>query len=170
VTRAPQGSLYRLDARGCSAMAAGIRIPNSLSWSPDGRYMYFADSLTRMIHRYAFDPASGELGERKLFCTIEPPAIPDGATVDAEGCVWCALYDGWRIACIAPEGRMARSIELPVQRPTSVQFAGPNLDVLLVTTATQRLSAEELAAQPLAGALLAVDAGVKGVPEARYAG
>jgi sugar lactone lactonase YvrE len=170
VTREPQGALYRLDARGCSAVAGGIRIPNSLAWSPDGRHMYFADSLTRVIHHYAFDPASGELGERTLFCTIEPPAIPDGATVDAEGCVWCALYDGWRIACVAPDGRVVRSIELPVQRPTSVQFAGPNLDVLLVTTATQRLSAEELAAQPLAGALLALDAGVRGVPEARYAG
>jgi sugar lactone lactonase YvrE len=89
-------------------MQTGIRIPNSLCWSPDGRTMYFADSPTRTIFAYPFDPATGELGERRDFATVEAPAIPDGATVDAEGFVWCAHYDGWRIVRFAPAaGRCA---------------------------------------------------------------
>ena len=84
--------------------------------------------------------------------------------------MWCAHYDGWRIVRFAPDGRIDRLIELPVQRPTSVQFGGPDLDVLFVTTATQKLSPEELAKQPLAGALLALEPGAKGLAEARYAG
>jgi len=171
VTREPEGSLYRLDpARGCVAMQTGIRIPNSLCWSPDGRTMYFADSPTRTIFAYPFDPATGELGERREFATVEAPAIPDGATVDAEGFVWCAHYDGWRIVRFAPDGRVDRVVDLPVQRATSVQFGGPGLDVLFVTTATQKLAPEQLAKQPLAGALLMLDVGVKGLAEARYAG
>jgi sugar lactone lactonase YvrE len=171
VTREPQGTLYRLDAaHGCSPMQTGIRIPNSLCWSPDGRVMYFSDSLLRTIFAYPFESASGELGERREFAVVEPPAIPDGATVDAQGFVWCAHYDGWRIVRFAPDGRIDRVVDLPVQRPTSVQFGGPGLDILFVTTATQKLTPHERAAQPLAGALLALDAGVKGLPEARYRG
>jgi len=170
-TREPEGTLYRLDpARGCVAMQTGICIPNSLCWSPDGSVMYFADSPMRTIFAYPFDTATGELGERREFVTVEPPAIPDGATVDAEGFVWSAHYDGWRVVRFAPDGRIDRVIELPVQRPTSVQFGGPDLDLLFVTTAMQKLSAEELAQQPLAGALLALEPGVRGVPEARYPG
>jgi L-arabinonolactonase len=170
-TREPEGTLYRLDpARGCTAMQTGIRIPNSLCWSPDGSVMYFADSPMRTIFAYPFDAATGELGARREFVTVEAPAIPDGATVDAEGFVWSAHYDGWRVVRFAPDGRIDRVIELPVQRPTSVQFGGPDLDVLFVTTAMQKLSAEELAKQPLAGALLALEPGVRGVPEARYTG
>jgi sugar lactone lactonase YvrE len=171
VVREPTGTLYRLDARrGCVAQFNGIRTPNSLAWSPDGRVMYFADSRSHMIHAYAFDIASGELGAKRVFFTVEPPAIPDGATVDADGCLWSALYGGGRIVRITPDGRLDRTIALPVDQPTSCQFVGPNLDVLFITTAKQRMSEAQLAQQPLAGALLAVDVGVKGVPEARYQG
>jgi sugar lactone lactonase YvrE len=171
VTRDPVGTLYRLDAgHRCVAMERGIRIPNSLCWSPDGALMYFADSLSRTIFAYPFDVATGELGARRVFATIEPPAIPDGATVDREGFVWCAHYDGWRIVRFSPDGRIDRTLELPVQRPTSCQFGGPALRTLYITTASQKLSREELARQPLAGALLALETDVMGLPEARYAG
>ena len=171
VTRDPEGALYRLDpARGCVAVEHGIRIPNSLAWSEDSGTLYFADSPLRTIFSYPFDPATGEIGVRRPFVSVEAPAIPDGATVDAEGCLWSAHYDGWRIVRFTPDGRIDRVIDLPVQRPTSCQFGGPNLDVLFVTTARQKLTAEALAKQPLAGALLALDVRVKGVPEARYAG
>ena len=90
--------------------------------------------------------------------------------LDAEGFVWSALYGGSRVVRIAPDGRVDRTIELPVEQPTSCQFAGPNLDVLFVTTARQRLTQEQLAQQPLAGALLAADVGVRGLPETRYRG
>ena len=164
VTRDPEGALYRLDpVRGCVAMDRGIRIPNSLAWSVDSRTLYFADSPLRTIFSYPFDPATGEIGQRRTFATVEPPAIPDGATVDAEGCLWSAHYDGWRVVRFMPNGRIDRVIDLPVQRPTSCQFGGPDLSVLFVTTASQKLTPEELATQPLAGALLALDVRIKGV-------
>jgi L-arabinonolactonase len=171
VVREPAGTLYRLDPqRGCVAQFNGIRTPNSLAWSPDGRIMYFADSRSQVIHAYPFETATGELGTPRVFHTVEPPAIPDGATVDADGYVWSAMYGGGRIVRIAPDGRVDRTIDLPVEQPTSCQFVGPNLDVLFITTARQRLTEEQLAQQPLAGALLAVDVGVRGLPEARYRG
>jgi len=171
VTRDPEGTLYRLDpVRGCVSMERGIRIPNSLAWSVDSRTLYFADSPLRTIFSYPFDPATGEIGAPLSFATVEAPAIPDGATIDAEGCLWSAHYDGWRVVRFMPDGRIDRVIDLPVQRPTSCQFGGPDLRVLFVTTARQKLTPQELATQPLAGALLALDVGVRGVAEARYVG
>jgi L-arabinonolactonase len=171
LVREPSGTLYRLDPqRGCVAQFNGLRTPNSLAWSPDGRIMYFADSRSQVIHAYPYEPATGELGAPRVFHTVEPPAIPDGATVDAEGFLWSALYGGSRVVRIAPDGSVDRTIELPVEQPTSCQFAGPNLDVLFITTARQRLTQEQLAQQPLAGALLAADVGVRGLPETRYRG
>jgi sugar lactone lactonase YvrE len=171
LVREPSGTLYRLDPqRGCVAQFNGLRTPNSLAWSPDGRIMYFADSRSQVIHAYPYEPATGELGAPRVFHTVEPPAIPDGATVDAAGFVWSALYGGSRVVRIAPDGSVDRTIELPVEQPTSCQFAGPNLDVLFITTARQRLTQEQLAQQPLAGALLAADVGVRGLPETRYRG
>jgi L-arabinonolactonase len=171
VVREPVGTLYRLDpGRGCVAQFNGIRTPNSLAWSPDGRTMYFADSRSQLIHAYPFDTDTGEIGAPRVFFTVEPPAIPDGATVDADGCVWSALYGGGRIVRITPEGRVDRTIELPVAQVTSCQFGGPDLDVLLITTASQRMTADQLAQQPLAGALFAAEVGVKGLPEPRYRG
>ncbi len=168
--RLPDGTLYRFDPSGCVAVESGITIPNSLCWSPDARVMYFCDSWTRTICAYDFDPATGRAANKRPFATTVAPSIPDGATVDAEGCLWCAEYDGWRITCFAPDGRRLRSVELPVQRPTSCMFGGPDLGTLFVTTATQKLSPEELAKQPLAGALLAIDVGVRGLPETRFDG
>lgn len=171
VTRDPEGTLYRLDpVRGCVSMERGIRIPNSLAWSVDSRTLYFADSPLRTIFSYPFDPATGEIGAPLSFATVEAPAIPDGATIDAEGCLWSAHYDGWRVVRFMPDGRIDRVIDLPVQRPTSCQFGGPDLRVLFVTTARQKLTPQELATQPLAGALLALDVGVRGMAEARYVG
>jgi len=171
VTRDPEGTLYRLDpVRGCVSMERGIRIPNSLAWSVDSRTLYFADSPLRTIFSYPFDPATGEIGAPLSFATVEAPAIPDGATIDAEGCLWSAHYDGWRVVRFMPDGRIDRVIDLPVQRPTSCQFGGPDMSVLFVTTARQKLTPQELATQPLAGALLALDVGVRGVAEARYVG
>ena len=169
ITRGPEGSLYRLDDRHiCVKVSSGIQIPNSLAWSPDGRTMYFADSLEYTIYAYEFDPESGTLGERRTFAQTVPPAIPDGSAVDADGYLWNAEYNGWRITRYTPDGSIDRRVELPVQNPTSCTFGGPDLTILYVTTATQRLTAEELASQPLAGAVLAFNTYVRGLPEPRY--
>jgi L-arabinonolactonase len=171
VTRGPVGSLYCLDAwRRCTAMFGGVRAPNSLAWSPDDRTMYFADSYLETIFAFGFDPATGALGEQRTFAHVQPPGMPDGSTVDAEGFLWNAEYDGGRVTRYAPDGRVERVIELPLQRPTACAFGGPDLETLYITTACQKLTPAERARQPLAGALLALDVGVHGLPEGRYTG
>ena len=170
ITRAPEGVLYRLDRRGeLVETLAGICIPNSLAWSPDGRTMYFADSLLYTIFAYDFDPVLGRMGEKRVFATTQAPGFPDGSTVDAEGFLWNAQFNAARIVRYASDGRIDRIIDLPLQRPTCCAFGGPTLETLYVTTASQNMSPEALQAEPLAGALLALDVGVRGLPEPRFA-
>jgi L-arabinonolactonase len=172
VPRTPSAALYRLDPDlRCHRMAEGITTANGLAWSPDDRVMYFADSPTGEIAAYDFDLATGALGRRRRFAAVpEAAGRPDGAAVDREGYLWSANFDGWRITRYAPDGRVDRVITLPVQRPTSCAFGGPGLDVLYVTSATYRLSEAERARQPRAGGLFALDVGVRGLPEPRFAG
>jgi L-arabinonolactonase len=170
-TRAPHGTLYRLDPDlACTSVLTDIDIPNSLCWSPDGATMYFSDSPLHTMSAYPFDSATGTLGARRIFAQVEPPAVPDGATVDAEGFVWCAHWGGWRVVRTAPDGRVDRVIELPVAHPTSCAFGGPDLATLFVTSARQPLDAAGRAAQPLAGAVMALDVGTRGLVEPRFAG
>jgi L-arabinonolactonase len=170
--RTPVGALFRLepDFR-WHRLLEGITVSNGLAWSPDDRTLYFTDTPARVIWAFDFDLERGRLGRRRLFATVpEGAGYPDGATVDAEGCLWSAHFDGWRVTRYAPDGRVDRVVPLPVQRPTSCAFGGRALDVLYVTTARLRLDPEGLRRQPLAGALLALDVGVRGLPEARFAG
>lgn len=165
------GSLYRVE-RGVSArVLADIAIPNGPCWSPDDRTFYFADTPTGCIRAYAFDAATGELGAAAAFVDDGVlPGRPDGATVDSEGFVWSARYGGGGIARIDPRGRVERFLALPVSQVSSCAFGGRDFDVLYVTTSRQKLDDAALAREPLAGALLAVDPGVRGVPETAFAG
>src|SRR5882672_3525479 len=157
--REPTGALYRLSPGGaCERRRTGITVPNSLAWSPDGRTMYFADSPRRTIWAFDYDGASGEPSNERVFVTTEA-GFPDGSCVDADGCVWNAEYGGWRVVRYTPAGKIDRVIALPVQNPTCCCFGGTNLDVLYITTATQRLGKDELEKQPLAGSVLALRPG-----------
>jgi sugar lactone lactonase YvrE len=169
VTRGPEGVLYRLDGPRLTPVLSGICIPNSLGWSPDGRTMYFADSLQYTIYSYDFDPEAGTMGSRRVFATTTKPGFPDGSAVDAEGCLWNAEFNAWRVVRYAPDGRIDRVIDMPTHRPTCCTFGGPDLDILYITTASQQMTAEEMAKQPLAGALLATKPGVRGLLEPRLA-
>lgn len=169
-TREPVGELFRVDERGAVSIEAGIRVPNGTCFSPDGRTMYFADSDLQTIFTYALDPGTGALGERREFAKTTLPAVPDGATVDEQGHIWVAEYGGWCIKRYAPDGSVDRVFDMPVQNPTSCTFGGRNLDTLYITTASQRLTPDELAKQPFAGALLAFQPGVRGLPEPLFRG
>jgi sugar lactone lactonase YvrE len=160
------GHVYRLDPNGTLAtIDSGYTIPNGFAWSPDDRTMYLADSHLSTIYAYDFDAASGEARNRRPFARTAEGAMPDGATIDAEGYLWSANVGGWGIARFAADGTLDRRLELPVQRPTSVIFGGDDLRTLFITTASRRLSPEQLAAQPLAGAILAVRVDVPGLTE-----
>lgn len=171
VVRGPDGILYRIEpARGFVPVLEDITVPNSLCWSPDGRTMYFADSPRLTLWAFPFDPASGELGERRVVYRTLAPGVPDGAAVDAEGCIWFAVHGAWQIIRCTPEGELVQVIKVPAQLPTAVAFGGPDLRTLYVTTKTYQLSGTELESQPLAGALLALDMNVRGLPEPRFRG
>ena len=171
LTRAPEGSLFRLDAQGLHEVVGGIAIPNSLAFSPDGRTMYFADSLQHRIDALDYDPATGQRGAARVVATIEPPAFPDGSCVDADGCLWSAQFHNARLVRYAPDGRIDRTLAVPMQRPTCCTFGGDDFGTLYVTGVSHSTSDAERAADPLAGALIAFDIGgawgIHGLPETR---
>lgn len=168
--RAGRGWLYRLAGRQLCAVFGGLDIPNSLCFAPDGRVMYFTDTPTRTIWAFPYDPASGALGERRVFARTPDDESPDGATVDSAGFLWSARYHGGRVVRHAPDGSVDRVIEVAARQVTCCAFGGPGLSTLFITTAAQNLSAGQLAAQPSAGHVLAVEVGVAGLPEPRFAG
>ncbi|HEY3245533.1 MAG TPA: SMP-30/gluconolactonase/LRE family protein, partial [Phycisphaerae bacterium] len=120
------GNLYVVDAKlGARKIDSGIICSNGPAFSPDGRTAYFADSYVRRIFRYDIDPQTGAVGPRRAFATIPDEAgFPDGMTVDVEGFLWNAHWDGWRVTRYAPDGRIDRVVKLPVPRPTAPAFGG----------------------------------------------
>jgi sugar lactone lactonase YvrE len=133
--------------------------------------MYFTDSMVRTIWTYEFDPATGALGERRVFATLAAnDGVPDGLTVDSEGFVWSAVWDGWRVLRYAPDGTIERTIRMPVQRPSSCMFGGPDLKTLYITSACVELGWDALKNGPLAGSLFALSTDVAGLPEAPFGG
>jgi L-arabinonolactonase len=169
---APIGRLYRVtpDLQ-FAAFEDDIIMPNAIAWHPDNTRMYFADSWVGTIWVYDFDADSGTVRNRRAFTTLdEKLGKPDGATVDSEGYLWYARMHGWAIARHAPDGTLDRIIELPAQRVTSLGFGGDDLRTIYITTGTLRLEPHELAAQPLAGAILSVRVDVPGIAEPAFAG
>lgn len=170
ITRAPEGTLFCLEGAGpLQAVRHGVCIPNSLAFSPTGDTLYFADSLHYRIYAHDYTLATGRMGEPRVFAESRPPAFPDGSAVDAEGFVWNAEFNGGRLLRYAPDGRIDREIALPVDRPTCCAFGGPGLDILFITSTSQGMDEAARQAHPMAGALMAIRPGVRGLPEPRFA-
>lgn len=163
----PTGNLYRIEGlQRCTRVEGGFVIGNGLGWSPDNRVFYFTDSAARRIYAYDFAIDTGEISNRRVFAAVpEDAGFPDGLCVDADGHVWSAHWDGWRVTCYAPDGRIARVVPMPVPRPTSCAFGGEDLGTLFVTTARVGLDAAALARSPDSGAVLAIRTGAQGLPE-----
>jgi sugar lactone lactonase YvrE len=166
------GNLYRLDADlTVHRMEEGLRCPNGMAWSPDDRLMYLCDTWTRRIFVYDFDAGDGVPRNRRLFAQLpEREGFPDGLTVDADGGIWNAHYDGWRITRYTPAGKVDCVIPMPVQHVTSLTFGGGDFRTLYITSACLRLSDEQRAAQLDAGHVFAVDVQTQGLPEPAFAG
>jgi len=161
------GALYRVSGESVSRQVDGVRISNTLCWSPDERTLYFADSAEQTIYAHAFSPDDGEVGERRVFATTKGEGCgPDGSALDVEGYLWNCQWDGSRIVRYAPDGSIDRVLALPARRPTCCCFGGPDLDVLHVTTARVGLTDP----RPEEGAVLAFDPGVRGRPEPLWLG
>jgi L-arabinonolactonase len=162
--------LYRLERGRLDAVDESIWVSNGVCFSPDDTKMYFADSHVKTVFVYDFDLAAGKLGARRVFATTDGPGVPDGSSVDTDGFVWNAVFDAGCLIRYAPDGRVDRTVALPVSRPTACAFGGPDLATLYVTTARFRLAPEKLAREPHAGGLLALDVGARGLPEPLYQG
>jgi sugar lactone lactonase YvrE len=163
--------LYRCDPDGgVQAMETGLTLSNGLGWSPDWKTFYLTDSPRKIIYAYAFDLAGGTLSERRVLVDLRAePVEPDGLTVDREGRLWSALWNGWAVACFDAEGREVERIRLPVQRPTCPTFGGEALDDLYVTTASVGLSQKEIQCGIQAGDLFRIATGSAGMPEHPFA-
>ncbi|MGQ2936014.1 MAG: SMP-30/gluconolactonase/LRE family protein [Sphingopyxis sp.] len=161
----PAATLYRLDPDGSLTEIFGqLTTSNGAAFSPDGRTFYHADTPTHAIRAYDFDVAAGTLSNGRTFHQFEfGNGRPDGAAVDAEGCYWSALWDGWRVVRLSPAGELLQTVELPVQRPTMIAFGGPDLQTAFVTSAGKNLSDEERAKQPHAGGVFSFRVDVPGL-------
>jgi sugar lactone lactonase YvrE len=149
----------------------GLTVSNGIAFSSDGRTMYHTDSRPGRIDAYDYDAATGTpSGGRVLLDYRGKGRRPDGCTTDAEGFLWVAEIDGGRVARYAPDGRLDRTVALPVAKPASVAFGGPDFQTLFITTISYGLDAAALAAQPLAGKLLSLRTDVAGLPEPPFRG
>ncbi|MGW8060721.1 SMP-30/gluconolactonase/LRE family protein [Streptomyces ziwulingensis] len=162
------GTLSRVAGDGTvTPVLDDVAVSNGTGWSPDGRLMYYVDSPTRRVDVFDVASPDGRVSGRRPFVTIEEGAgFPDGLCVDAEGCVWVALWDGGAVRRYTPSGDLDRVIPLPVPRVTACAFGGPGLTDLYVTTARVGLTAPH----PLAGALLVVPGAGRGTAQPAFAG
>jgi sugar lactone lactonase YvrE len=166
----PNGSLYRVDPQGTvSKVLDGIVVSNGIAHSPDNRTLYFSDTRRFLTWAFDVDPGDGAVSNQRIFADYsETGDRPDGACVDVDGCLWTAFFAGAHIVRYRPDGRIDRKIGLPVTNPTCVCFGGTDFKTLYITTASKFLSPEQLAAEPLAGNLLAIHGVGQGLPENRF--
>jgi sugar lactone lactonase YvrE len=164
------GNLYRYSAsEGISTpVVSGLVVQNGLAWSPDGRTMYLSDSHVsrRVVWAFDYDPSTGTPSGRRVFIDMtQHPGRPDGAAIDVDGCYWTCANDAGQVHRFTPQGKLDRSITLPLSKPSMCSFGGSDLSTMLVTS----ISANAPAGDHLAGAVIAFSPGVSGMPEARLA-
>ena len=173
-TTAASGALYRFDAAGRATRAIDLRwiVTNGPTWTQDGRTMFVNDTVQRRVVAYAFDAATGAVGASREWLVLKAgDGHPDGMTTDAAGRLWIAHWGGACVTCHDPDtaAELAR-IPLPTDHITNVAFGGPDMRTLFISSARHELTDAQLAAQPLAGALFAVDTDARGLPANLFAG
>lgn len=167
-----EASLYRYDPEGSvQVMETNLTISNGLGWSPDETTFYLTDSHKSHIYAYRYDAATGAIADRRVLIDLSEEGVePDGMAVDAEGCIWSALWNGWCVARFDPEGKEMRRVRLPVQCPTCCAFGGDDLTELYITTASIGLSQQEIEQGFYAGDIFCVQTDVAGLPSPHFAG
>ena len=166
------GCLYRMDPDGTvTSVLDGATVSNGLGWSPDGGTMYYVDTARGTLDAMDFDGDSGTPSNRRTVVSVPvEEGAPDGMTIDADGYLWVALWDGGAVRRYTPEGELVATVTLPVSRVTSMAFGGSELGELFITTASDGLDERRLAEQPLAGSLFRCTPGVRGMQPAAFVG
>jgi sugar lactone lactonase YvrE len=165
------GALYRIDADfSVARIDENYRVANGPAFSPAGDLMYHNDSGRKITYVFDLD-GDGKATDRRVFATYgADEGYPDGMTVDAEACLWIAFWDGGCVRRYSPDGECQATIKMPVARPTSCAFGGPDFDRLYITSASIGLDEAARAVQPQAGSLFMASPGVRGLPELPFAG
>jgi sugar lactone lactonase YvrE len=180
---ARKAELYSIDLRAAGGAepvielkASNAVIANGLAWSPDTRTVYWSDTPNHVIHAWDWDAASNAMSHHRVFQQFPGKPVgwqpgdagyggrPDGAAVDTQGNYWCAMFEGQRLLKISPAGQVLQAIALPVRCPTMPCFGGADLRTLFVTSASYKRPADELAALPDSGRVIAMDVDVPGLP------
>jgi sugar lactone lactonase YvrE len=162
------GSLYRLDPdRSTTLVQPGLTIPNGLGFSPDGALAYHTDSPTGRITVYHYDRGQGLHAGRPFVEIDADDGVPDGLTVDADGNVWTAVYNGGQVRCYAASGELVEVVQVPARQTTSCTFGGPDLRDLYITTSREGMGDS---AEPGAGALFVARGLSVGQPVLPFAG
>lgn len=168
--RSRTDSLLRLDTDGAVAVLDDdLTVSNGLGWAANGTRMFSVDTVSRRIFCRDYDPASGDVGPRSVFATVAD-GLPDGLTVDADDHVWVALWGAGRVLRLDPTGAVVGIVRVPAPHVSSVAFAGRNLHTLVITTARDGLSSEDLAEFPLSGRIFTAAPPVRGVAPYLWAG
>ena len=170
---APVASLFRVDGDGTAQrVLSDVMISNGIGWSPDESTMYYIDSLTFRVDRFDYDPGTGEVDRRRPFVTFDgSTGAPDGMTVDADGCLWVAMFGGYHVQRFSPDGELLEKVVTPGSpQTTCCCFGGPDLDTLYITTGREPIAGVSTEGEPNAGALFAADVDAVGQPTNLFAG
>jgi sugar lactone lactonase YvrE len=163
------GNLYCYHPDGeCVSLNLPVGVVNGLAFSPDERYMYFADTMRETVWRFDYDKNQGKIRNQQVFLNLKNLyGKPDGACVDADGCYWLAHIYGWKVARYTPEGKLDREIQLPFPKPSMCAFGGAKLDTLFITSISTKPDSEN-GDNKYSGGLFAVNPGVSGIPEPHF--
>lgn len=165
------GSLYCLERdRQLRRVLENVSVSNGLDWSPDGRTMYYVDTLTQRVDAFDFDPVGGLVTNRRPVIVFSGSCFADGLTVDADGYLWIAVWGSWSVQRYSPAGILDRVVRLPVAQVTSCAFGGEDFRDLYITSAAKDLSSRDRRDQPHAGGIFRVRTGIRGRPAYAFAG
>lgn len=165
------GNLYCIDqSRELSIHERNLLISNGMAWSSNQKQYFLTDTFANVIYQYDYDLESGEISNRRDFIKFEKNEYPDGLTIDEEGKLWIAMWEGWAIWVYDKTGTKVNEIKLPVAYPTSCCFGGENMQTLFISTSLRDIPKADLPKQPLSGSILYLETEAKGLIEPYYAG
>ena len=166
-----EGNLYCYHPDGeCVSQNLPVGVANGLAFSPDERYMFFADTMRETVWRFDYDKEQGKILNQQVFLNLKNlSGKPDGACVDADGCYWLAHIYGWKVARYTPKGKLDREIQLPFPKPSMCAFGGSKLDTLFITSISTKHDKSN-GENKYSGGLFAVNPGVSGISEPNFLG